>query len=225
MTTEVERRFTPGNVELVRAAADRKAIGGYAAKFGKKSRNLGGFVENIAPGAFNASRGDGWPDVAARYNHDDMWTLGTTAAGTLRLSVDDIGLFYEVDINQDDQFAMTVHSRVARGDVAKSSFAFQVVTNGDEWGLTDLDIPLRTLTDVRLHDVAPVNKPAYLDTDTGLRSLANAMGADILEVRKLAEANELRKFFKRTDSGGVPAATYGAAARMALLGRRTDPLA
>jgi hypothetical protein len=51
------------------------------------------------------------------------------------------------------------------------------------------------------------------------------MEADFEEVRKLAQDNELRKFFKRTDSGGVPASTYGAAARMALLGRKSDPLA
>jgi HK97 family phage prohead protease len=222
MTTEVERRFTPGNVELVRAADERKSIGGYAAKFDRQSRNLGGFVEAIRSTAFNKSRGDGWPDVVARYNHDDNMLLGTTGAGTLRLSVDDIGLFYEVD---PPQARADILELVARGDVAKSSFAFRVMPDGDEWGLNDLDIPLRTLTNVQLVDVAPVNTPAYLDTSSGLRSLAVAMEADFEEVRKLAQDNELRKFFKRTDSGGVPASTYGAAARMALLGRKSDPLA
>jgi HK97 family phage prohead protease len=222
MTTEVERRFTPGNVELVRAADERKSIGGYAAKFDRQSRNLGGFVEAIRSTAFNKSRGDGWPDVVARYNHDDNMLLGTTGAGTLRLSVDDIGLFYEVD---PPQARADILELVARGDVAKSSFAFRVMPDGDEWGLNDLDIPLRTLTNVQLVDVAPVNTPAYLDTSSGLRSLAVAMEADFEEVRKLAQDNELRKFFKRTDSGGMPASTYGAAARMALLGRKSDPLA
>jgi hypothetical protein len=42
--SETERRYTPGLVE-VRAGKDRRSIGGYAAKFDKESRNLGGFVE------------------------------------------------------------------------------------------------------------------------------------------------------------------------------------
>ena len=220
--SDLERRYTPGTVEVVRAANDRKSIGGYAAKYMKQSRNLGGFVEQIDLRAFNKSRGDGWPDVMARYNHDDNMLLGTIGAGTLRLSIDDIGLFYEVD---PPAARADILELVARGDVAKSSFAFRVMTDGDSWGLNDLDIPLRTLTNVQLVDVAPVNSPAYLDTTTGLRSLAAYVDAPIEEVRKLAHENELRRFFKRTDQGGVPKDHFGAAARMALLGRQTDPWA
>lgn len=221
--SDLERRYTPGNVEVVRAANDRKSIGGYAAKFDKQSRNLGGFVEAIRPSAFNKSRGDGWPDVLARYNHDDNMLLGTTGAGTLRLHVDEVGLFYEVD---PPSARADILELVARGDVAKSSFAFRVMTEGDEWALNDLDIPLRTLTNVQLVDVAPVNTPAYLDTTSGLRSLAEHMDAPVEEVRKLADTNELRRFFKRTDQGGTqPKQNFGAAARMALLGREKDPWA
>lgn len=220
--SDLERRFTPGTVEVVRAANDKKSIGGYAAKFMKQSRNLGGFVEQIDLRAFNKSRGDGWPDVLARYNHDDNMLLGTTGAGTLRLSVDEVGLFYEVD---PPQARADVLELVARGDVGKSSFAFRVMGDGDEWGLNDLDIPLRTLTNVQLVDVAPVNTPAYLDTTTGLRSLAKHMDAPLEEIRKLAGENELRRLFKRTDGGAAPKQEFGAAARMALLGREKDPWA
>ncbi len=220
--SDLERRYTPGTVEVVRAAGEsKKSIGGYAAKFEKQSRNLGGFVEVIRSSAFNKSRGDGWPDVMARYNHDDNMLLGTSGAGTLRLHVDEVGLFYEVD---PPAARADILELVARGDVAKSSFAFRVMTEGDEWGLNDLDIPLRTLTSVQLVDVAPVNSPAYLDTTTGLRSLAEHVDAPLEEVRKLAQVNELRKFFKRTDEGGtVPKQNFGAAARMAILGRQSDP--
>jgi HK97 family phage prohead protease len=140
--SDLERRYTPGNVEVVRAADDRRTIGGYAAKFMKQSRNLGGFVEQIDARAFNKSRGDGWPDVLARYNHDDNMLLGTTAAGTLRLALDEIGLHYEVD---PPQSRADVQELVTRGDVNKSSFAFRVMGEGEEWGLNDMDIPLRTL--------------------------------------------------------------------------------
>jgi HK97 family phage prohead protease len=221
--SDSERRFTPGRVE-VRAASEKRTIGGYAAKFNKPSQNLGGFIEVISPSAFNDSRGRDWPDVLARYNHDDNMLLGTTAARTLRLDVDGTGLVYEVDVPQSrgDVFEL-----VQRGDVAKSSFAFRVVgEDGDEWGLSDQNFPQRTLRSVQLVDVAPVNVPAYLDTDTGLRSLASKMHADLTEVRQLAQANELKRFFLRSDKS--PAATrqtFGPAARMALLNRSTDPYA
>src|SRR4051794_21687892 len=217
--SETERRYTPGLVE-VRAGKDRRSIGGYAAKFNKESRNLGGFVEGIAPTAFNRARGNDWPDVMARNNHDDNMLLGTTSAGTLRLSLDEVGLVYEV---APPQARADIVELVERGDVSKSSFAFRVIGDGgDEWGLTEQGFPLRTLHSVDLADVAPVNSPAYLDTSTALRSLAAQVGAGVDEVRKLATENELRKFFIRTDKSGAPRQQFGAAARMALLGRQTD---
>lgn len=220
MTTEIERRFTAVPAET-RAADDKFVIGGYAAKFNRQSKNLGGFVEVIDSGAFNASRGDGWPDVQARYNHDDGFLLGTTGGGTLRLKLDNIGLDYEVDLpaSRSDIFEL-----VQRGDVRKSSFAFRTLE--DDWSTTDQGFPLRSLTKVQLVDVAPVNIPAYNDTTAGLRSLAEHVGADLEEVRKLAEADELRKFFTRTDKTGKPVKqTFGPAARVALLARQNDPYA
>jgi phage head maturation protease len=82
--SDLERRFTVGRVEL-RAGSEKRTFGGYAAKFNTQSKNLGGFIERIDPGFFSKSRGDGWPDVIARYNHDDNMLLGTTGASTLRL--------------------------------------------------------------------------------------------------------------------------------------------
>jgi uncharacterized protein len=199
--TDTERRYTSGLVE-VRKAGERRRIGGYAAKFNTRSQNLGGFVETINPTFFNKSKGDGWPDVMARYNHDDNMLLGTTAGGTLKLSVDSTGLVYDVDPPQSRSDILEL---VERGDVHKSSFAF--VAFEDDWGLTDEDFPLRSLISGRLIDVAPVNTPAYLDTSSGLRSLAEHVDAPLEEVRQMAEDNALRKFFKRTDRPSEPART------------------
>jgi uncharacterized protein len=192
--SDAERRFTSVPVEIRAAKDDTRTIGGYAAKFMRMSQNLGGFVEQIDPAFFNKSRGDGWPGVVARYNHDDNMLLGTTGARTLRLGVDEIGLTYEVDppASRSD-----VYELVQRGDVRQSSFAF--VAFEDDWATTDQGFPLRTLVSGRLMDVAPVNSPAYEDTSVGLRSLAAKFDAPIDEVRKLAEANQLVRFFKRTD--------------------------
>lgn len=225
MTYELERRFTAVPVE-VRTEGEHRRIGGYASIFSRYSQNLGGFVEVVERSAFNKSRGDGWPDVVARYNHDDNMLLGSTGGGTLHLSVDDTGLTYDVDppASRSD-----IVELVQRGDVRKSSFAFRVMPEGDEWAVNDQGFPTRRLHSVQLIDVAPVNTPAYTDTSAGLRSLAAHVGADVEEVRSLAEADELRKFFVRTDRSGKPVKkekrTFGPAAAAALLARQSDPWA
>ncbi len=185
---DMEKRRTLGAVEMRASGDTDQRIGGYAAKFNTLSQNLGGFVERIAPGFFDSSRDAAWRGVMARYNHDLL--LGTTAAQSLRLSVDGTGLDYEVDL-LDDPASQRVRALVQRGDVSQSSFAFYVAE--DEWSTTDQGFPLRTLVGGTLVDVAPVDQPAYLDTSTGLRSLAEARGVDISEIEELARANELAK--------------------------------
>jgi HK97 family phage prohead protease len=207
--SEFERRYTAGKVEL-RARNEKRTIGGYAAKFEKPSQNLGGFIEVIQRSFFNKSKGDGWPDTLARYNHDDNMLLGTTGSGTLRLNVDEVGLDYEVDL---PQARADVLELVERGDVHKSSFAFRVYE--DDWTMSDQGFPQRSLLSGQLIDVAPVNSPAYLDTSTGLRSLADKFEADIEEVRSLAGKDELRKFFKVTTGPQAPQ-KRSAAARLAM---------
>jgi HK97 family phage prohead protease len=227
---EIERRFTPVAVEL-RATPDAKRIGGYAAVFGKLSKNLGGFVETVEGGAFNQSRSLGWPGVVARYNHDTNMLLGTTAGRTLDLRVDDqAGLWYEVT---PPSARGDILELVQRGDVQHSSFAFRVMADGDSWATSDQGYPLRSLHGVQLVDVAPVVDPAYPDATAAARamsaayvSLAEHVHADIDEVRSMAEADELRRFFVRTDQGaGVPPKPrlFGPSAATALLARRRDP--
>jgi HK97 family phage prohead protease len=220
--TEMERRYTPVPVQ-VRAREQRKRIGGYASVFNRYSQNLGGFVERVDPSFFNKSRADGWPDVIARYNHDDNMLLGTTGGRTLSLELDETGLLYEVD---PPTARADIVELVERGDVRRSSFAFRAFE--EDWGLTEQNFPLRTLLSGQLVDVAPVNMPAYPDATAGLRSLADKVGASLDEVRNLAASNDLRKFFMRTDSRGKPVepkkqTMFGPAAAAAVLARREDP--
>jgi uncharacterized protein len=224
-TTNAERRWTSVPVETRARGAESRTIGGYAALFNRLSQNLGGFVEDVRSSAFNKSRGDGFPGVMARYNHDDNMLLGTSDARTLRLVVDETGLDYSVDAPQS---RADVFELVERGDVRQSSFAF--VAYEDEWAMTDQGFPKRSLLSVRLVDVAPVNIPAYLDTSVGkrdnargvaLRSLAAKVDAPIEDV---VGAEDLRGFLQRTDGDSTRATsrkrTFGPAARMQLLGER-----
>ena len=167
----IEIRVRADRVEFRDAATDAKSAGvlaGYAAVYERLSQNLGGFVEKVAHGAFAQSLADNNP-VLARYNHDDNQLLGTTEAETLRVSSNETGLPYEVDL-PDTSVGRDVAVLAKRGDVRYSSFAFRTLE--DAWSVTDQGFPLRTLVKVQLVDVAPVNNPAYRDTSVGMRSLA-----------------------------------------------------
>lgn len=185
-------------------------IGGYAAVFGKLSRKLGGFVEVIEARAFDRSRDEGFPGVVCRYNHRDDMVLGTTAAGTCRVSVDERGMRYEVD---PPRSRADVTELIQRKDVRYSSFAFRCLVPGDDdyWDTTEWGQPLRHLRSAQVIDVAPVLDPAYFDTTAHARSMGGAVeslarwvGASPDEVRSYLAAGQAIKFFKRSDRPGVP---------------------
>jgi HK97 family phage prohead protease len=163
-------------VEFRKAAEGSKSPGtlsGYAIVYNSLSRDLGGFVERVLPEATAKSLAD-QVRVMGRYNHDNNFLLGTTEAGTLRMVSDDKGLRYEIDL-PNTSAGRDVAELSARGDLRYSSFAFVVPNGGDDWGFTEQDYPLRTIRAMQLIDVAPVNDPAYLDTTTALRSMAEHM--------------------------------------------------
>ena len=199
--TNIEQRTIKQSLEIRSNQPNSMTIGGYAAKFGRPSHPLpGGFIERIDRRAFNKSRGDGWPNVVCRWNHKDSHLIGTTAGGTLRLAVDDTGLDYTVDVPRTQAY---IAELVERGDVKHSSFAFQIFD--EDWSTTDGGVPLRTVVSCLLIDVAPVTTPAYADTSVAMRSLAKHVGAPIEDVAALANTQELRKLFVRTDIAPAPA--------------------
>lgn len=194
MVRDTELRQLPGAVELRASTTGGPGVlVGYAAVFNKRSQNLGGFVEQIDPEAFNKSLGDNVP-VVARFNHKDDFLLGTTEAGTLVLSKDGTGLRYEVDL-PDTSVGRDLAVLATRGDVRYSSFAFQTIA--DDWGFTEEDFPLRTLRAVKLMDVAPVVSPAYRDTTAGLRSFAAQYDVPLDRVKAASDAGELRSLLQQ----------------------------
>lgn len=191
-----ERRYAPTQFEVRQHATGGVVVEGHAAVFSRLSRNLGGFVEQIDPTAFDKTLADS-PDVRALINHDPSHLLGRTRSGTLRLAKDAVGLHYEVDV-PDRSDARDLLVSMERGDITQSSFAFFMV--GDDWGRTEQDFPLRTVTAASLHngDVSPVTYPAYEDADTGIadrafHKLAEVRSLDLDTVRRAAEAGELSK--------------------------------
>lgn len=174
MTQAIERRFFesgPLKVEVRKAengGGDVSVIRGYAAVFNKLSLNLGGFREQILPGAFDDVLKD---DVRALFNHDPNFVLGRTVSGTCRIGVDATGLFYEVDL-PDTQAARDLLVSISRGDVTQSSFVFSVAPGGSQWTEDDTVGTLRSVSKIaRLYDVSPVTYAAYPDATVAERSL------------------------------------------------------
>lgn len=164
----LERRIVPAREMRVVAGEDGKPrmIVGYAAVFDKLSVDLFGFRERIAPGAFADSLAAG-DDVRALWNHDPNIVLGRTKSGTLRLSEDETGLYVEIE-PPDTQQANDLVAVIARGDVDQMSFSFRAIE--DKWSIDESEQYVRTLTQVKLYDVAPATFPAYPDTSLGVRS-------------------------------------------------------
>lgn len=165
---DVERRLLETESVIERCMCDKTGkkkvtIRGYAALFNSDSQDLGGFVERIAPGAFDAVMKRG-TDVVALYNHDPMFILGRESSGTLRLSVDEKGLRYEIDAPES---RADVIEAIERGDVRGSSFAFRVKGAGESWSRDQQGRQIREIREVDgLFDVGPVLKPAYSATES-----------------------------------------------------------
>lgn len=166
----------------------RNVITGYAATFGTESRMLpGGFVETINKGAFDEVLSSN-PDVIGVYNHDKNFLLGRTANGTMRLSVDDRGLKYE--IYPPESRADVVES-IQRGDVVGSSFAFKVSRENESWGETSRGIRKRSIDKVGfLEDVGPVVRPAYESASVVVsrRAIEEAVGESFRPNQTMANA-------------------------------------
>lgn len=148
---------------------DKPKMYGHAAMFNSLSGDLGGFREQIAPGAFAKSLDSA--DIRALFNHDSNIVLGRNKSGTLRLSEDATGLAIEID-PPDTQAARDLMVSIKRKDIDQMSFGFRTIT--DKWEKRDGEW-LRTLKEVELFDVSPVTYPAYLSTDIAVRSMQEAI--------------------------------------------------
>lgn len=169
---KLEQRIVTGTVEHRSADTGTSTIAGYGAIYNSEAVIAGEWRERIMPGAFDEALGHG-SDVRSLYNHDKNRVLGRRSAGTLRLSSDERGLKYEVDINKADPEAVGVAARVARGDVSGSSFVFRVAPGGQKWETRSGELPLRTISKLaEVLDIGPVAFPAYEDSTAEARATA-----------------------------------------------------
>ncbi len=153
--------------------ADETRLTGYAVVFNKRSQNLGGFVEEIAPGAVDRTLrsingGGGNVDALVDHRQETSTILGSTDSGLLRLKKDKYGL--AVDITPPDtSWARDLMKTVRAGLVKGMSFAFRVFPDGQEWA-EENGLLVRTVTDMEFSEVSVVVNPAYLQTEISARN-------------------------------------------------------
>lgn len=162
--TQIEKRTS------IEVRAEGRKLIGYAAVFDQETR-IADFREVIRRGAFAASLASG-RDTLALVDHDSGRVLARTKSGTLRLSEDERGLKFEIDV-PDTSAGRDVLALAARGDLGGASFGFTVADGGDVWTGDK-----RELRSVALHEVSIVQSfPAYGGTTVQARSRPTARTA------------------------------------------------
>lgn len=145
---------------------DGMAISGYAALFNSPSKDLGGFNEIIAPGAFDRAIAEKQP-VKFTFNHSMDAVLARTDNGTLTLGVDPHGLKFRAVLNKNITQHRDLWEACRSGLYNECSFAFKPAANGQTWSA---DGTTRTLTNLDIYDVSMVGDPAYSGTACVARS-------------------------------------------------------
>jgi HK97 family phage prohead protease len=192
MTTTVERRVNTVEFDVRNgeASSDGMSFTGYAAVFDSPSEPLP-FTEVIKGGAFQRSL-KSRNEIKLFMNHNTDVVLGSSRAGTLRLSEDSRGLLAEADL-PDTTAGRDLSVLMQRGDVNSMSFGFSVPPRGDKWSE---DGATRELHQVRLHEVSIVTGfPAYQATTASVRSL------DILATRTAVDVDALSDAITRLEAG------------------------
>jgi HK97 family phage prohead protease len=156
-----------------RETDEGKHISGYFAVFNSNYEITPMMSESIDPHAFDSSLNG---DIRALVNHNTDLVIGRTTNGTMKINVDEHGLFADVLINEKDSDAMNAWARVDRGDVNQCSFGCYITDEeystredgGSHWVIKDMD----------LFEVSICTFPAYEATSIQARS------ADLTDVKK-----------------------------------------
>lgn len=171
----------------IREEDGRRRLEGYFSVFDQPYEVVPGWVETIAPGAFERALASG-QDVKVLWNHDSNIVLGSTANHTADLREDARGLLGGTDINENDQDAKNAYARVDRGDVTGCSFGFEISRMEESWD-DDGTYRTRILEAYPLYEVSPCTFPAYAQTSITARAQEQLEAAK----EKLQEAKERKR--------------------------------
>jgi HK97 family phage prohead protease len=177
-------------------------VSGYAALYNVLSHELRpGVRERILPGAFDGTltRSE---DVTANINHNDRFLLGRTSSGTLKLTLDDLGLRFDVTLPE-TSYAKDLGALMARGDMRECSFAFTVDPKDISLEPTSETEAVESIRSIdQIFDVSCVVRGAYGQTFSVYRQLDEDQIASAVR-RALAENPETQESLP-ADCGDVP---------------------
>lgn len=162
-----ELRHMPVEFE-VRGETDSPVIFGHAAVFNVSANVQGRFEERFLPGAFADSIRSG--NIVMLWDHDSRNVLGSTAAGTLKVYEDEIGL--AVECNPPRSAEREIEA-IRRGDVRGMSLLFRKPEVS--WERRSAGLPIRTISKADVVEVSPTAIPIYKSTDVSVRSSADVL--------------------------------------------------
>jgi len=173
---------------------EKKVVSGYVNKFNDLSEDLG-FFETVKQGAFKRSLETG-KNILALFDHDTSKILGSTSSETLLLKEDDVGLYFELKLNEKLSYTRDILELIEMKALNNCSFGFMV--KKDEWKEKE-GIYYREILDVELMEITLTGLPAYQSSEFSLRSLEQfKQGKEQekikeLEIRKLTMELEFMK--------------------------------
>lgn len=158
-----------------------KVIEGYFVKYNVTTDLSSDLHEVIESNSFTKTLAN--DNIRCLFNHNTDEVLGTTKNGTLKLRSDEIGLWGQVKINENDTLAMNIYERVKRGDIDGCSFGF-------EPQVYDFERSTNTfiLREAKLFEVSICTFPQYTQTEIYAR-----LKADDFKKRKLEVLAKIKK--------------------------------
>ena len=193
---------TSGDTITDEPSGDTKSKGvfyGYALKFATPSPDYG-FIEVIDNKALDQEILNK-SDIRALFNHDPNLVLARNAfgQGTLRLSLDNVGLYYEFD-DPDTTLSRDLKRNMELGNITQSSFAFIL----EEDSITEIDGKIiRTILKIKeMFDISPVTYPFYPTATSGVRQRVEDYKKSleqkdtIITQTDLSRSNDISKFLR-----------------------------
>src|SRR6266568_2829628 len=168
----IEYRYLRG--DAAPTASDDNHLHGRAAPFNQMTtigRSPWGFRETIKRGAFKKSLNDG--DVVLLDNHMSERPLARQSAKTLDMVEGNKGLDWDADPT-DTTYAEDVVKNVRAKNYGGCSFGFEVVSDTWNQDPDDGGLPIRTLNEVKLHEISVCTFPAYGGTTVSARDQVKA---------------------------------------------------
>jgi HK97 family phage prohead protease len=169
--TTIEKRLAPAGYQQ---AVTGRTLSGYAVLYNVEAR-IGDMTESFAPGSMTKTLANRQPgrDIVALVDHDLSSLLGRVSSGTLKLTEDQRGVRFDIDIPR-SALGDEILALQARGDLGGVSFAFRATDQS-------FDGDKRVVKEAELYEISIIKAfSAYPNGDTlSVRSLHQQAANDL----------------------------------------------